>query len=591
MGIMQQAIKTYDTMAKTQLGMYNEGEKEPLCPISHIITSAQIEITIDTDGNFIAALQLDKNEPKIIIPASEASAGRSGTSANEKPHPLCDKLKYIIAENNYYIPKLELWANSEYSHPKIKAVLAYVKNGSIISDLENAGIVPDKEALVRWRISDVFSDNPEECWKDTTLFDEYIEYYRSNLKNTGMCMLSGECIPTAEQHPKGIVPLFGNAKLISANDNSGFTYRGRFTDDTQAASVGYVATQKAHSALRWVAVNQGNYIGGRCFVCWSPSGERVPKVHNPLSGRTAKPIIKPSDYRAELRKTLLGKKENLNLNANAVIASFDAATTGRLSVTYYSELPISDFLDRLHDWDESCCWKNGVFGIQSPHLRDIVDCAFGTQRKEKNQIVLSTDDKIMAQQMQRLIACRIDGARMPEDIMQALVNKATVPSAYEPVIWRKVVYTACAVIQKYYEHLYEEELCMDWALDKKDRSFQFGRLLAAMERLEADYYRESGKEERQTNAIKALSVFKQTPMVTAERVNSALEQAYVNRVNKYNRDRYEKLKGEIFAILADFPENEINKPLSPLYLIGYELQRNEFFKTKPENTETEIEEE
>mgnify|MGYP001211868421 CR=1 FL=1 len=63
---------------------------------------------------------------------------------------------------------------------------------------------------------------------------------------------------------------------------------------------------------------------------------------------------------------------------------------------------------------------------------------------------------------------------------------------------------------------------MAWALDKKNRSFQYGRLLAAMERLEEDYYSKT-QEGRQTNAIKYMSEFKRRPFAVFERVNQHLQ--------------------------------------------------------------------
>ena len=123
---------------------------------------------------------------------------------------------------------------------------------------------------------------------------------------------------------------------------------------------------------------------------------------------------------------------------------------------------------------------------------------------------------------------------------------------------------------------------MAWELDKRDRSFQYGRLLAVMERGEADYY---GKiqESRQTNAIKYMSEFRQRPWFVFERINRQLHQAYLNRVDAWQASRYERLVGEIMAILSEFPEGELNKPLDDIYLMGYELQRNSFFTKKEDN--------
>ena len=85
-------------------------------------------------------------------------------------------------------------------------------------------------------------------------------------------MISGQTDMVCEMHPKGVVALSYGAKLISANDSSGFTYRGRFTEARQASSIGYTASQKAHSALRWLSVNHGVIWGGRTFLCWNPEG-------------------------------------------------------------------------------------------------------------------------------------------------------------------------------------------------------------------------------------------------------------------------------------------------------------------------------
>ncbi len=193
----------------------------------------------------------------------------------------------------------------------------------------------------------------------------------------------------------------------------------------------------------------------------------------------------------------------------------------------------------------------------------------------------------MAQQLQRLIACRVDGARIPQDLVQAVVNRASNPLALEMSVWRNVVFTACAVIQKYYAPMLKEDICMEWELDRPDRSFQFGRLLAVMDRAEADYYYKAD-EDRQTNAIKSLAAFKKMPLDVFERVNCQLENAYLYRIKPWQRNRYRRLRGEIVAILSEFSREELNKPLDPFYLIGYELQRNAFFN---QNDMTENEEE
>ena len=122
-----------------------------------------------------------------------------------------------------------------------------------------------------------------------------------------------------------------------------------------------------------------------------------------------------------------------------------------------------------------------------------------------------------------------------------------------------------------------------------DRSFQYGRLLAVMDRAECDYYRNSD-DDRQTNAIKAMSEFRRRPWQVYERINRQLHVAYLPRMYRQDAERYERLCGQIVGMLAQFDESELNKPLEDTYLMGYELQRNAFFKKKEDqkdDTETE----
>lgn len=76
MGLMQKAVETYD--ANLQLvGVYSEGH-EPLAPVGHILTSATVEITISCEGCLRSVRKVEKSEPKILIPVTEGSGGRSG---------------------------------------------------------------------------------------------------------------------------------------------------------------------------------------------------------------------------------------------------------------------------------------------------------------------------------------------------------------------------------------------------------------------------------------------------------------------------------------------------------------------------------
>ena len=582
MGLLQKAVETYES--HRNYGSQNREGQAMMAPVGHMITRAELEITLDRDGVFVNASAVDKTEPKIIIPATESSAGRTSAPC---AHPLCDQIGYLIPANDkkfrLYTEQLTAWADSVYTHSKLIPVLRYVKGGTVLSDLVRCGLVkcsdkgePENEKMmVRWRI---LGEEPEACWLDHSLFDAFTDYYLSTQDGAvDLCMVTGVEATAAAQHPKGVVAINGNAKLISANDSSGFTYRGRFTEESQALTVSYEASQKAHNALRWLVDSQGvrAIFGGRTFLCWNPQGKKVIQPHLPFMP-PPEPVFKPSDYREQLQKALNSKKAELNLSDGVVLAAFDAATTGRLSVTYYNELMGHDFLQRLHDWDVSCCWPHWYFGIQSPSLLQIINCAWGTQRDGR----METDDRVMRQQMQRLIACRVDRSMVGTDLVKALADRASRPQAYDHYVWEDILFTACAVIRKYRTDRFKEEWNMALEPERKDRSYQFGRLLAVMEKVERDTY--GSGENREPNAIRLQSVFCQRPMNTAANLEKQLERAYFPRLKPGSRIWYKNLMGEIMEIISNFPGEE-NKPLDHTYLLGYYLQRSALYTKKNDN--------
>lgn len=223
-------------------------------------------------------------------------------------------------------------------------------------------------------------------------------------------------------------------------------------------------------------------------------------------------------------------------------------------------------------------------------MLQLVDCAFGTQRNN----FLETDDRIQRQHLQRLLNCKMNGGIFPLDILKALTQRASSPLAYDVLNWRKIVHAACAALQKYRYDTKQGGNEMAWELDTKNRSFQYGRLLATMEWAEEAYYKrkyagEKEEEARQTNAIRYIYDFRQRPFSTTERINCLLKHAYLDRIDKWQANRYNQLVGEILSILREFPENELNQPLEDLYLMGYELQRNAFFTKKDTTNHTEEE--
>ena len=124
--------------------------------------------------------------------------------------------------------------------------------------------------------------------------------------------------------------------------------------------------------------------------------------------------------------------------------------------------------------------------------------------------------------------------------------------------------------------------------DKMDISYQYGRLLAVLEKAERDTY--DSDTVREPNAIRLQSVFCQRPMYAAANIEKQLERAYFPRLKPGLRSYYKKLIGEIMAVIGSYPEAEWNKPLRETYLMGYYLQRNALYTKKDNENQENMEE-
>ena len=605
MGLFQKAVETYDNMISLA-GEETEERRAVLAPVGFITATVQIAVTVTEKGDFVKAELIfdtftdnkgktQKRDKKIIIPATEKSAGRTSASARSMPHPLCDKLIYMYPENqesyDAYLAQLQDWCDSEFSCPKIKAILEYVKKGTIRTDVSAIKGVKD-DNFVCWRVLSADSAEPEEIWKSRSVIYSYVNYCQSKADSSPereLCYVSGEQTTPAQQHMKGVVSSSPNAKLISANDKSNFTYRGRFLTDNEALTVGFLTSQKAHNALKWVVANDGVSFGNRWMICWDPKGKKTP---SPLAslfvGVAADEKPTPTNYRDILSMVVHGYKKEFDLTDETVTAVFEAATNGRLSVCYYSEMRAYDFLERLRFWDETVAWLHPRFGVTSPILKDIVNAALGTPRMANEGQRVDIDDKVFPEAMQRLLLCRLEGSPFPVDIVRSAVQKCSSLQLYEKPNREKQLFTTCAIIKKYRYDRFKEEWDMSLEPEKKNRSYQFGRLLAVLEKAERDAF--DPDEKREPNAMRMQALFVKRPMYAAKIIIEQLKNAYYPRLSPGARIYYDKLIGEIMLMISEYPDSETNKPLGEEYLMGYYLQKNAFY-TKRSNDNNESKEE
>ncbi len=627
--------KLYDTYnnCQTSIGYSEVDGVRPLLPICHITTHAHIEIVISMDGVFQRAYVItDRNDKTTIIPSTEGSASRAGS----KPecHPLCDKLQYVAGDfleyggsvtsgfskkpkepHNNYIEVLSKWCQSEFAHPKAKAVLKYVKMGTLISDLhaykilfiEKNRFLDKSESKRDKTVADIFSvvnsqddafvrwivEEPgvleTKVWKDKTLWDSWANHYLSSKEKESVCLVTGKEAILTSNHPKYIRREGDGAKIISANDTSGFTFRGRFITDQQASSVSLEVSQKSHYALSWLISRQGYQRDDLVIVAWATSGAEIPK---PLETRLSVIDVEdltsdtlPTENTAQLvavkfKKRIAGYGKEIGNTNNIVVMGLDSATPGRLAITYYRELTGSEYLKRIDNWHETCTWihkygsrvvqdeKKYIPFIGAPSPSDIAEAAYATNRGGKFEV----DKNLRKATIQRILPCIIDGQQIPRDIVESAVRKASSKIVLEEWQWNKTLSIACALYKKFKEQ--KENYSMSLEENRTTRDYLYGRLLAIAERLEESALYKA-KEKRATNATRYMQQFSQRPFRTWNQIHSSLN-PYMVRLG--GAGYYKSLIAEVTGLFVS-PEDYMNdKPLSGEYLLGYYCQRQKLWE-------------
>ncbi|MGN0507465.1 MAG: type I-C CRISPR-associated protein Cas8c/Csd1, partial [Lachnospiraceae bacterium] len=470
MGYWQDLNETYE-YAKKWVGK-PDGKDTILLPIAHSTQNAQIEVMVNLRGDFKSARKVEKARAVTVIPVTEDSGSRSSGIA---PHPLHDKLCYVAgdyaaycdkkkADEYYqsYIRQLEDW-KQHGCHAAVEAVYRYLRRACLIQDLigekvletdENGKLREDvkiegiaqTEAFVRFLIQDVDYSGVGEIWTDTEIYEDYQKYYLTRVGEADLDYITGEYVTCAEKQPSKIRNSADKAKLISANDNDGFTYRGRFADRKEALSIGYVSSQQAHNALRWLIERQGYRKYGSCIVVWNPHDHEVPEWNQEPEDffeneEDTVPVLEIAEkYAVQVRKALNGRYADIATPGECVIAmELDAATPGRLAVVYYNKVSGSQFLKNMTDWYADCAWnlsylkKRGNYP-RTPIPEDIIRAAYGVERNGN----LDVDEKLMNDKLKQLLPCIVAGKDIPADIYQAVIQNASRPLAYEAFNRRKI---------------------------------------------------------------------------------------------------------------------------------------------------------
>ncbi len=559
-----------------------------LLPTYHMAMNTQVCIVLDGDGKFRRA----NNEPlNIAIPCTEDSASKSSTAIF--PHPLHENLGYLALSSKKrekYLTQLSVW---QEMHPKISAVYNYIKGGTILEDLEASGIkTDDDKRFIRFSV-EIPGDFLPNLWEDSSVARAWQKFCKEdNNDNASMCYVTGDSSAPMRKHPKGVNPAENGAKLISANDTSNYTFRGKFTAAEQANSISAESSYKAHAMLKYLIATHGYKCGSQAVAAWAiddgdiavnPFGGTYGLVNSLEEDKGTPPdsdALLDTHYAKILRNSLFGvgsagKLKNRS-RAFAVIA-VDAATTGRMGITFYQELREDEYLERIIEWHENCRWwfrydKRDI--LTAPSADDIIAAVYG-ETKGEGYI------KIKKQARETLLGHIFNGVPVDLAWIRAAVSRVNNPFSFDKedggwdkFKWEKAISVTCALMRKYYIQKKEE---IPLALDKTctDRNYLFGRLLAIADKIEshARYLQGGGKDEtgkRPTNAVRYMPAFANKPLHTWAIIYRQLN-PYIQRLN--GASWYQNQIDEIMGLFN--PEDLNDNSLEGKYLFGYSLQRLE----------------
>lgn len=615
MNWMQQLEKVYDNNIK-QVGEFEERHQQriTLLPVSHVMQSAQIEILLSPEGDFIEAKVVNKEHARTIVPVTLASANRTSASA---PHFLHDKLAYVAGDYvafggnekratyyNDYMNQMQQWINDKDVPLRVQSIYNYVKKGTVLADLIQAKVLfvdehnkvitkwDNKEkplifqvvagdvldAFVRFDVLHATYDEPV-VWEDKKLFNAYIAFFNKYyLEEHDVCYISGETVALTSQHGARIRNAGDMSKLISSNDKDGYTYRGRLTKPNEVVQIGYEISQKAHHALRWLMQRQSMYVDSRYFITF---GIEKPTNIDPFESSIG--LISTGmnkKYTAEmeadaLHQAIKGYKNQLTKDKieNIIVMAMDAATSGRLAIVYYQQFHADLFLDNIEHWHNTCRWLQFIKDEETqkilrvtgtPSTYRIVEAVYGSK----------ADPRIKKQLYTRLLPCIVERKPIPLDIVRLIVNRIKNPASFKNSMesWEGTLSIACALVLKLHEG---EGYTMALQEDNVTRDYLFGRLLGVAEVME-DRILKARDEKRSTNATRYFNAFMQSPARTWRVIRRQLQPYFMRQGAdvKYYSMLLQQIEDQIT------PERMNNQALDPVFILGYSSQIQDTYKKK-----------
>ncbi len=625
MGWIQKLCEAYDA------GIICDQSKEmaALVPLGFVRKKVKYHVVLTLDGQFVSADELAEELQFQEIPSTPQAESRTGDKG--APFPLSEQLKYLVFEENnlqrfhQYMEQLKAWCDQPGAPDCLRAVYSYLDGHMLLADLEGQpglkikyykdvkkreGTGEDTKAMVCFSVQ-MQDESHDDLWMRADVRESWSRYLAHKLPgNREFCYVEGKMLPVMENHPK----LQGNAKLISAKDAEyPFQYRGRFTEERSAALVSIDASVRAHNALTWLISRQGMQRYGMTWVVWNTNGAamRVPIDQKKIfleeeedEEIVPRRVINTLEaYARDVRSEALGRRRELDqydperVNC-AVILGLEAATDGRMSVTYYQECPGNEYVGRLERWYQDCCWwcfnpQKKVMEITTPSAEKIAVAVMGIDavniaKKDKKCEKFHT--KLMRTLHTQILSCISEQQQLPVNMIHDAVARVCAPLAFvsgkdrqwSRAAWTASLDTTCAMIHCFQRRKNGENAEIfgpELQTNSCDGDYLFGRLLALADRIEEKVMvRGNGCP---TSAVRMMQKFVQDPFETWPKIHDKLVPVFQKSGSDIKWFQIITEEIEQAFINGDRYKRRV---LSWKFLQGFSSQRQAFFQ-KREPTE------
>ena len=615
-------VERFDVKKQVPIQVTEKSSKRAGSTIASYALHDSLQYIAKTAGNYLTIEYLSK--------VAEKDNGKkwkeflAGTDEYKQKFADTEKAKYKDCFE-FYEKQLSGWA--EFGNLKeINIVLQYIQKGSLIEDLLEKQIFSFKDNILSAGKDDPFSltivwaveisnDPHSDLWSKNSIKKQWIEYQESQSgeerEQPELCYITGERDYAAKAYPK----IEGNAKLVSANDTSGFTFLGRFLSDKQAVALGRDVSQKAFNMLKWLIKRQGIRNGDQVTVAWAISGKPVPSPMKDISTeldwsdmenwdisaveKTDEAVAQRLPENSEaapdwsvnigraaaqiIKKKLHGYQAELKEYEQISLIMLDSATPGRMALTYYQEFLPADYFANLDAWIDDFSWyqrysievpngkkndKRTQWRFLPPSPYSIADAVYGK----------SLSDTLKKQLYARLLPVIAGGTfvPIPEDLVRQSFQAACNPNGCENWEWQRNIGVACALYKGWRarHHDLSQRRTYPMSLDTQNRSrdYLYGRLLAVAENTES-YALYLAGEKRATTAERYMQRFAEHPFATWRNIELALK-PYQERLRNNGKDTGAQAIGEIMELFAtdDFTCDD---KLSGEFLLGYHCQKME----------------